>query len=308
MATTSFRNRGQDQGSGCRQASSHDTDSFLLGDLTVQTQLMPQKDLHDQMTGARQNLQDLCILRGIGGLPHTVFNCGDPSEVADLASAHRTIPGIKLWWGLHVGSWNILSFSEEHPLPLLSNELSKLRVDIVGLSEIRRLGSDETSSKGFTYYLSSMSNGHHVKEVTTGISSRLQPSTVEIIPVDKRILRLRLKHGLEFMFIVAVYAPTKMCKTEEKMFYIKLDSVLYHCPCCAAHIVLGYFNSITDTKRAGYKLCVDPYGSHRMVYIWNGLNKELVCMCNSNFKIKLDNYLRYIQRWDNTNLPNSPHV
>ena len=51
---------------------------------------------------------------------------------------------------LHVGSWNVLSLSEDHRLPHLSEELSGVRVDMVGLSETRRPGSGETSSKGFT--------------------------------------------------------------------------------------------------------------------------------------------------------------
>ena len=54
---------------------------------------------------------------------------------------------------LHVGSWNVLSLSEDHRLSHLSDELGRLRVDMVGLSETKRPSSCETSSKGFTYYL-----------------------------------------------------------------------------------------------------------------------------------------------------------
>ena len=43
----------------------------------------------------------------------------------------------------------------------------------------------------------------------------------------RRMMQLRLKHNLGFMSVVAVYAPTEVCETEEKeMFYAKLDSVL----------------------------------------------------------------------------------
>ena len=84
---------------------------------------------------------------------------------------------------------------------------------MVGLSETRRPGSGETSSKGFTYYeyWSSMSNGHHVNGVAISIASILQPSVVEVTPVDDHIMRLSLKHSLGFMSAVAVYAPTEMC-------------------------------------------------------------------------------------------------
>ncbi|KAG0717717.1 Craniofacial development protein 2 [Chionoecetes opilio] len=144
----------------------------------------------------------------------------------------------------------------------LSGELSRLRVDIVGLSETRRPGSGETSSVGYTYYWSGMSNGHRVRGVAIGISSKLQPSVVEVTPVDDRIMRVRMKHTLGFMSFVAVYAPTEMRKTEEKeMFYAKLDSVLDQCPPRDTLIVLGDFNATTGTVRDGYELCVGPHGS-----------------------------------------------
>ena len=87
-----------------------------------------------------------------------------------------------------MGFWNVLSLSEDHRLPHLSDKLSRLRMDMVGLSETRKPGSGETNSKGYTYYCSGMSNGHHVMWVAIGVSSRLQPSVVEVTPVDERIM------------------------------------------------------------------------------------------------------------------------
>ena len=94
-----------------------------------------------------------------------------------------------------------------------------------------------------------MSNGHHVKGVAIGVSSRLQPSIVEVTPVDERMMRLRLKHNLGFMSVIVVYAPTKMCETEQEMFYAKLDSALGQCLRRDALIVLGDINAVTGTER-----------------------------------------------------------
>ena len=78
----------------------------------------------------------------------------------------------------------------------------------MGLTETRRSGSGEISSRGFTYYWSSMSNGACLKGIAIVVFSRLQPSIVEVIPVDECIMRLRLKHTWGFMSLIAVYAPT----------------------------------------------------------------------------------------------------
>ena len=75
-------------------------------------------------------------------------------------------------------------------------------------------------------------------------------------------MRLRLKHTLGFMSLVAVYAPTKVCGADKKeMFYAKLDSVLDQCLCRDTLVVLGDFNTATGTEKAGYELCVGPHGS-----------------------------------------------
>ena len=64
------------------------------------------------------------------------------------------------------------------------------------------------------------------------------------------------------MSLVAVYAPTEVCRADEKeMFYAKLDSVLDQWPRRDTIIVLGDFNAVIGTERAGYELCVGPHGS-----------------------------------------------
>ena len=64
------------------------------------------------------------------------------------------------------------------------------------------------------------------------------------------------------MSLFAVYTPTEMCGTDEKeMFYAKLDSVLDQYLRQDTPIVLGDFNVVTGTERAGYELCVGPRGS-----------------------------------------------
>ena len=62
--------------------------------------------------------------------------------------------------------------------------------------------------------------------------------------------------------LVGGSSRTAGCETEEKeMFYAKLDSVLDQCPRRNALIVLGDFNVVTGTERAGYEICVGPHGS-----------------------------------------------
>ncbi len=98
-------------------------------------------------------------------------------------------------------------------------------MDIVGLSEVRRPGSGEISSGGYTYYWCGRSDGTRLGEVAIAISSRLQSSVVGVTAVDERIMLLRLKHTLGFISLVAVYAPSETSEFEE-MFYSRVDSII----------------------------------------------------------------------------------
>lgn len=63
------------------------------------------------------------------------------------------------------------------------------------------------------------------------------------------------------MSLIAVYAPTDVCKLGMKeMFYAKLASVSDKCPQRDICIVLGDFNVVSDCDRGGYQITVCPHG------------------------------------------------
>ncbi|XP_069977429.1 uncharacterized protein [Penaeus vannamei] len=71
-----------------------------------------------------------------------------------------------------------------------------------------------------------------------------------------------MKIAFGFMSLIAVYAPTDVCKLDmKKMFYAKLVSVSDRCPRCDIRIVLGDFNAVSGCDRAGYEMSVSPHGS-----------------------------------------------
>ena len=129
----------------------------------------------DLMTSAGQSPRDSCNLTGVRGSLRPTFDSSGGRRAAEVTPARRTSSDVNLRRDLRVGSWNILTLLEDYGLPHLSNELSRLRMDIVGLSETRRPGSGEISSRGFTYYWHGMTNGGCLKGVDISVSSRLQP-------------------------------------------------------------------------------------------------------------------------------------
>ena len=63
------------------------------------------------MTDAEERLREPCVLRGEEGSPSPISNFGGAGGTADVAP---TTPGVNLRRVLRVGSWNVLSLSEDH--------------------------------------------------------------------------------------------------------------------------------------------------------------------------------------------------
>ena len=121
-------------------------------------------------------------------------------------------------------------------------------MDKVGLSEVRRPGSREISSRGYTYNWSGRGHGAHLGGLTLGVFGRLQLSVTGVTPADERIILVTLKHTLAFICLIDVYDPTEMSVLEEEvMFYTKLDSIVDQCPSRDTLIVLVNFSAVTVT-------------------------------------------------------------
>lgn len=71
---------------------------------------------------------------------------------------------------------------------------------------------------------------------------RLQPFVNKVAPFDKLIMRLRVKHTLGFISLVAVCAPPKVCKSNEKgRINGKINPILGQCPPSRHTHCLGLF-------------------------------------------------------------------
>ena len=96
-----------------------------------------------------------------------------------------------------MGAWNVLSLREDDHLSLLSSELKRL--NIAALSEVRRPDCSEIMAAGYTYDCSGHSDGDHAQGVPAAVSKKLTPMIIEVTPVNKRIMRQRIRHSLGVM-------------------------------------------------------------------------------------------------------------
>ena len=138
---------------------------------------------------------------------------------AKESSALEPKPGFNLRRALRVGTWNVLTLSDDNRLPVLSAELSRLGVEVAALSEVRRPGSGSISEGGYTFYWSGSPGGERCRGVAVAVSTRLAASIVRVAAVDERIMVARLRHTLGFLSLVAVYAPTEVMDLKENILH-----------------------------------------------------------------------------------------
>lgn len=141
--------------------------------------------------------------------------------------------------------------------------LSHIKWDIVGLSEVRRLGKNIEDHGSFLMYYKGVTPGQY----GTGflVKPELKPYIEEFIGISERIviLNIKLPHRKqkEIWSIIQVYSPTELSKKIEiESFYSSLTDAIK----TYGHknlIVMGDYNARIGSRGIGEELVMGPYCS-----------------------------------------------
>ena len=109
------------------------------------------------------------------------------------------------------------------------------------------------------------SDGCYAQGIAGAVSKKLTPIIIEVTPVNKRIMRRRIRHSLGVISLVSVYALTDVSDlTMKDSFSAMLESVVDQCPRQDTLLILGDFSASPGTDRGDYETCVGPHGSGTM--------------------------------------------
>uniref|UniRef100_A0A2A4JBK9 Reverse transcriptase domain-containing protein n=1 Tax=Heliothis virescens TaxID=7102 RepID=A0A2A4JBK9_HELVI len=127
----------------------------------------------------------------------------------------------------------------------IMQEMKRLNIDILGISESRLKGTGiEVSDDTLTYY-SGNNDSEHSNGVAIMIKKHLKSSVINFYPVSDRVMLLQLKAQPVNINIVQVYAPTGS-KTHDSLidpFYEEIRQVLSKLRAHECNIVMGDFNA-----------------------------------------------------------------
>lgn len=154
-----------------------------------------------------------------------------------------------------IGTWNVRTLNGWGKLDVLTNELSRYRWDVIGLSETRIKNFGETTSQeGHKLYFSGH-DSYHIQGVGFLVNSKRVNSVISCTPVSSRIIRLQLAADPCNISIVQAYAPTADCEAEViESFYSELEGCLRDVSRRDVLVVMGDWNA---------KIGVDCYADWR---------------------------------------------
>ena len=156
------------------------------------------------------------------------------------------------FWNLDLGTYNGRSLAWEGDIAEKLEELKGLKWDIIGLSEVRRLGEAyiELSEGHIFCYRGREDRREH--GVGFLINKHLAGNIIEFYGISERVAGLVVKLNQKYkMKIVQVYAPTSTYEDEEvESFYEDVEAALNKHK-TQFTFVMGDFNAKVGTKKPG---------------------------------------------------------
>ena len=151
----------------------------------------------------------------------------------------------------NIGTWNVRTLNEEGKLQNLYMEMSRLKVDILGVSETH-LDTDTPESFETDDYIvihSSRKDHVHRQGVAFILTRRVANSLVNYNLVSERILSIDLDTPTGIITIFQIYAPDSSYNdTDVDNFYVLLQNEINNIKTTNSFIILGDFNAKVGNK------------------------------------------------------------
>ena len=161
-----------------------------------------------------------------------------------------------------IGTWNVRSLRQSGKVEMLVEELDHLKWNILGIAEMRWKGVGEgTTEAGHKIWFCG-DEKKNVHGVGFLVNKNTKNSIIECMPVNERIIAIRVAGTPLNMTIVQVYAPTSECSEEViDDFYEELEKLLRTVSRKDILVVQGDFNAkIGKDAYAGWKGTVGKFG------------------------------------------------
>jgi hypothetical protein len=166
---------------------------------------------------------------------------------------------------LTVGCWNVNTLSDNKPgrEDILADDLVKHRVDIIGLSEVRKPGTGAKTIRSSCDTAYTLHYSGHAKNRVNGVGLALsqyaRKALIYVNTISDRLMVARFRQGAEFVSVVVCYAPTEDTGAAAKnVFYSALNNAVAAISKKDFVFVVGDLNAGVGAQRAGWERFLGP--------------------------------------------------
>uniref|UniRef100_A0A8D8SH15 Craniofacial development protein 2 n=1 Tax=Cacopsylla melanoneura TaxID=428564 RepID=A0A8D8SH15_9HEMI len=145
---------------------------------------------------------------------------------------------------LKICTWNVKTMSKEGKIENAIQEMKRMHIEIMGISEMRWPNSGEMQVENHKIYYSGKNDGVHEYGVGVIVSPTVAKCVTNFTPVSERIMLLQIQASPINISILQVYAPTADKEEEEVVeLYQEINKIIEKIPKHEILIVMGDFNA-----------------------------------------------------------------
>jgi len=151
---------------------------------------------------------------------------------------------------LKIGTWNVRTLFQSGKLDNVKLEMTRLKVNILGICETRWTGSGEFNSDNFRVLYSG--GVKHERGVAMILDRENAKSLLGWWALSDRVMLIKLKGKQIDLSIIQVYAPTTASSEEEiDEFYDTLEKAKTQCKSTDVTVIMGDLNAKVGNEADG---------------------------------------------------------
>lgn len=184
-----------------------------------------------------------------------------------------------------VGFWNVRTLYQTGKLAQLRSEFDAYNLDLVGISEVRWLGSnkkmfkEDSRLKCHTLLFSGRKDDQHREGVGLLMSKEMSRTLIEWKPINSRLMKARFNSKYTKLSIIVCYAPTNTSEEEDKdEFYEQLQTAVSEVPAHDMLLIIGDLNARPGSDNTGRSRIMGKEGYGVM----NENGRRLCDFCEDN--------------------------
>lgn len=147
-----------------------------------------------------------------------------------------------------IETWNVRSLGICGKLENLIIEMERLKIDIIGISELKWTGKGDFWSEGYRIIFSG--DDYRVTGVGFILNKEMGKKVIEIVQYNDRIIAIKIETKPVDTFILQVYMPTSSHKDEKiEEMYEQINEMIEMTNEKTNSIVLGDWNAIVGESK-----------------------------------------------------------